>query len=100
MFIVRVPVLSEQMLLAPPMVSHAYIFLTKFSSSNIFLTENASDRVTASGSPSGMATTMTVMARMKKLSNSGKSLPVFHYLAIPFSIANLIKSMTKIKMAE
>jgi len=31
------------------------------------LTENANERVTANGSPSGIATTMTVIARIKKL---------------------------------
>lgn len=66
-FFVRVPVLSEQILLAPPIVSQAYIFLTKFWSTSIFLTENANERVTANGSPSGIATTMTVIARIKKL---------------------------------
>ena len=68
-FIVRVPVLSEQILLAPPIVSQAYIFLTKFSSISIFLTENARERVTARGKPSGMATTITVIAKMKKFSS-------------------------------
>jgi hypothetical protein len=49
------------MLFAPPIVSQAYIFLTKFWSRSIFLTENASDKVTESGNPSGIATTTTVI---------------------------------------
>ena len=65
LFIVRVPVLSEQMLLAPPIVSQAYIFLTKLLSVSICLTETARERVTERGSPSGMATTITVIERIK-----------------------------------
>jgi hypothetical protein len=65
LFWVRVPVLSEQIIFAPPMVSQAAIYLTKLLSTNIFLTEKANDKVTARGSPSGMATTMTVIAKIK-----------------------------------
>lgn len=65
LFMVKVPVLSEQMLLAPPIVSQASIFLTKFWSLSIFLTEKANDKVTANGNPSGMATTITVTAKIK-----------------------------------
>jgi hypothetical protein len=65
LFIVRVPVLSEQILLAPPIVSQASIFLTKFWSLSIFFTEKANERVTARGKPSGMATTITVTPKMK-----------------------------------
>jgi hypothetical protein len=61
---VRVPVLSEQIQFAPPIVSQADIYLTKLLSNNIFLTENAKERVTAKGSPSGMATTITVIERI------------------------------------
>lgn len=60
----RVPVLSEQIQFAPPIVSQADIYLTKLLSNNIFLTENAKERVTAKGSPSGMATTITVIERI------------------------------------
>lgn len=67
LFMVRVPVLSEQIVFAPPMVSQASIFLTKLLSSNIFLTENAKERVTDNGNPSGIATTITVIPRIKKL---------------------------------
>ncbi len=51
LFMVSVPVLSEQMLFAPPIVSQAYIRLTRFWSSNIFLTEKAKESVTERGSP-------------------------------------------------
>lgn len=51
LFSVNVPVLSEQIMFAPPIVSQAYIFLTRFLSNSIFFTEKASDNVTASGSP-------------------------------------------------
>ena len=100
LFMVKVPVLSEQMLLAPPIVSHAYIFLTKFWSISIFLTEKASDSVTAKGSPSGMATTITVIAKMKYFNISVKSAPVFHSLDIPFSIENLISKTMTIAIPE
>lgn len=88
------------MLLAPPIVSQAYIFRTRFWSTNIFFIEKARDNVTARGRPSGMATTTTVIARMKNLSNSGKSVYVFQVLDTPFYIANLINNITRIKMAE
>ncbi len=61
----RVPVLSEHILLAPPIVSHAYNFRTKLLSFNIFFTEKARDKVTAKGSPSGIATTTTVNVKIK-----------------------------------
>jgi hypothetical protein len=62
---VKVPVLSEQMLLAPPMVSQAYIFLTRLLSLSICFTETAKESVTERGSPSGIATTITVIPKMK-----------------------------------
>ena len=62
LLVVRVPVLSEHMVVAAPMVSHEFKFRTKLLSSIIFLTENAREMVTARGSPSGMATTSTVIA--------------------------------------
>lgn len=65
LFMVRVPVLSEQMLLASPIVSQAYILRTKLLSVSICFTETARESVTERGSPSGTATTMTVMERMK-----------------------------------
>ena len=63
-FRVKVPVLSEQMWVAPPMVSDEASFLTR--QFYLFILAEANDReiVTASGSPSGIATTMTVMAMM------------------------------------
>ena len=50
-FYVNVPVLSEHMLLAPPIISHAANVFTKFCSSFILLTENAKVIVTANGNP-------------------------------------------------
>ena len=44
------------------MVSQADIYLTKFWSNSIFLIEKAKVKVTASGNPSGIATTITVIA--------------------------------------
>ena len=64
-FLVSVPVLSEQIMLAPPIVSQACNYLTKFLSSIIFPTETARDRVTARGKPSGIATTKIVIAIIK-----------------------------------
>ena len=61
--------MSVQISLAPPMVSEAWSFLTKLFSSFIFITENAREIVTARGSPSGTATTITVIAMMTKLTN-------------------------------
>lgn len=100
LFIVRVPVLSEQIVLAPPIVSQASIFLTRLLSKSIFLTEKARDSVTAKGSPSGMATTITVIPRMKKFKISTTSTDVFHSREIPFSMANLINITTTITIAE
>ena len=57
-FNVKVPVLSVQIILAPPIVSHACIFLTKLLLSINFLIEKAKLRVTANGNPSGIATTI------------------------------------------
>mmetsp|Transcript_122106 Transcript_122106/g.182354 ORF Transcript_122106/g.182354 Transcript_122106/m.182354 type:complete len:269 (+) Transcript_122106:854-1660(+) len=68
--VVRVPVLSEQMVVAPPIVSHALRCRTRFWSLSIFLTENASAIVTASGRPSGTATTKIVTPEMRKESSS------------------------------
>lgn len=100
LFMVRVPVLSEQIVLAPPMVSQASIFLTKLLSSSIFLTEKARDKVTDRGRPSGIATTITVIPRMKKFRISTTSTEVSHCLEIPFSIANLMSITITITMAE
>lgn len=59
---VRVPVLSEQMLVAFPIVSQAARTRMKFCSSSICLVEYASEMVTANGRPSGTATTTMVTA--------------------------------------
>ena len=49
--------MSEQIILAPPIVSQAYILLTKLFSLAILSTEKAKLSVTARGNPSGIATT-------------------------------------------
>ena len=64
-FRVKVPVLSLQILLTPPMISQDARVLTKFYSSFILLTENAKVIVTAKGKPSGTATTIIVTPIMK-----------------------------------
>jgi hypothetical protein len=99
LFIVSVPVLSEQMLLAPPIVSQAYMRLTKFWSFNIFLTEKAKERVTERGSPSGMAITMMVIAKIKKFRSLGKSSLVFHGVIVILTIAKRIERTTTINTA-
>lgn len=67
MFWVKVPVLSVQIWVPPPMVSEAWSFLTKLFSFFIYMTEKAREIVTARGSPSGTATTTTVIDVMKAL---------------------------------
>ena len=64
---VRVPVLSVQTLFTLPIASDLSKCLTKLCSFFILSTEKANAIVTAIGSPSGMATTMTVTAIMKAL---------------------------------
>ena len=59
-FCVSVPVLSVQMHVALPAVSHALRYRTRLLSSSMRRTLNASARVTARGKPSGTATTTTV----------------------------------------
>jgi hypothetical protein len=60
LFVVRVPVLSVQMVVADPIVSQAARWRTKDLSAIILRIEYASVRVTANGSPSGTATTTIV----------------------------------------
>ena len=67
---------------------------------SIFFTEKAKDKVTAKGRPSGIATTITVIAKIQKFNSCPKSLPVSHYLEIPSSIANLTNKIIKIATAE
>lgn len=90
--------------MAPPMVSQAYILLTKLLSFNIFLTENAKDKVTLKGNPYGIATTITVMPKITKSSILTKSGPVCHLssssVALIFTIANRISSTIMMKIAE
>ena len=60
----HLPVLSEQMLVALPIVSQAANTLIKHWSLYIFLVEKARAMVTDSGKPSGIATTTITTARM------------------------------------
>ena len=64
-FYVNVPVLSVNTSLAPPIVSAASRRLTKLFSYFIYPTEYARLSVTANGSPSGTATTIIVIERIK-----------------------------------
>ncbi|PRQ36178.1 hypothetical protein RchiOBHm_Chr4g0388571 [Rosa chinensis] len=59
---VRVPVLSVQIVVADPMVSQAESFRTIALSTIILFMEYARVRVTANGRPSGIATTTIVTA--------------------------------------
>ena len=68
-FSVRVPVLSEQIVVALPMVSQAASCRIKHLSLYIFFVLYAKLIVTASGRPSGIATTTIVTARMKAWMN-------------------------------
>jgi len=56
---VRVPVLSEQILSALPITSQDASFFTSHPSLVILYMEKASEIITASGKPSGTATTIT-----------------------------------------
>mmetsp|Transcript_41382 Transcript_41382/g.129583 ORF Transcript_41382/g.129583 Transcript_41382/m.129583 type:complete len:282 (-) Transcript_41382:557-1402(-) len=71
-FCVSVPVLSEQMLVALPMVSQAASWRMRLLSFIIFVVLYARLMVTASGRPSGTATTTMVTARMKASSATSK----------------------------
>ena len=61
-FSVRVPVLSEQMTVAEPMVSQATNCRTRLLARVILRMAKASDTVTLMGNPSGTATTMMMTA--------------------------------------
>ena len=64
LFWVSVPVLSEQICVAEPIVSDEFKFLTKLLSFFICALEKLSEIVTASGRPSGMAQTITEIEMM------------------------------------
>ena len=67
-FCVSVPVLSVQMTVTAPMVSHECSFLTRLFDRSMRRMLSARASVTAIGSPSGTAITMSVTAIMKYLS--------------------------------
>lgn len=66
---------------------------------NILLVEYAKERVTANGNPSGIATTITVMAIITKFNNSFTFPPVkeFYYI---LSTMNLMRRMKNINKAD
>ena len=65
LFWVSVPVLSEQMVVAFPIVSQDRSKRTRLLSFNMRVVAKASASVTARGRPSGTATTTTVIATIK-----------------------------------
>uniref|UniRef100_A0A0A8XUW1 Uncharacterized protein n=1 Tax=Arundo donax TaxID=35708 RepID=A0A0A8XUW1_ARUDO len=67
LFMVRVPVLSLQIVVADPIVSQDESLLTRALSRIIFRIEYARVNVTAKGSPSGTTTTTIVTAIVKIL---------------------------------
>ena len=70
LFCVRVPVLSVQITVTAPIVSQACNFLTRLLLFNILLMFRARASVTAIGSPSGTAITMSVTAIIKYFSTT------------------------------
>mmetsp|Transcript_10487 Transcript_10487/g.15333 ORF Transcript_10487/g.15333 Transcript_10487/m.15333 type:complete len:507 (-) Transcript_10487:339-1859(-) len=104
LFCVSVPVLSEQMFVAPPIVSHAAKCLTRLLSFIISFTEYAKAMVTASGNPSGTATTTTVTAITIKDTTSDKSdndqFPVPFDVSITFLITNPISKIKNVSVAK
>ncbi len=74
LFCVSVPVLSEQMTVADPIVSVATSWRTRALARVIFRMARASDTVTLIGSPSGTATT-TMMTMYTKYASSAFTLP-------------------------
>jgi hypothetical protein len=67
---------------APPIVSHEASFLTRQFYASIFLTENASDKVTAKGRPSGTATTTIATDKIRYF----KIVPICSEESQPFGI--------------
>mmetsp|Transcript_24048 Transcript_24048/g.60402 ORF Transcript_24048/g.60402 Transcript_24048/m.60402 type:complete len:216 (-) Transcript_24048:959-1606(-) len=78
MLVVSVPVLSEQIVVALPIVSHALDVLTMFWSVIILRTLKAKAMVTARGRPSGTATTKMVMPVMRKPIHCELCTALFH----------------------
>lgn len=83
---------------APPIVSHEANFLTRFFYLSICLTEYASDKVTAKGNPSGMATTMIETARIRYLRTSWTNF-MLHPSGIRSLMMSLIVKATNTMMA-
>mmetsp|Transcript_7016 Transcript_7016/g.11137 ORF Transcript_7016/g.11137 Transcript_7016/m.11137 type:complete len:276 (-) Transcript_7016:806-1633(-) len=98
LFSVSVPVLSEQIVVALPIVSQLSICLTWLLSLVILRIEMAKDSVTASGSPSGTATTSMVIAVIKNPKTVTRS-PATHLRAQTLSSQEQ-KSSTLQALAE
>ncbi|OPZ42557.1 MAG: hypothetical protein BWY93_01764 [Euryarchaeota archaeon ADurb.BinA087] len=64
-FMVRVPVLSVQMTVTEPTVSHAMRRRTRLNARVIFRIVSARETVTLTGRPSGTETTIMITANMK-----------------------------------
>ena len=79
LFCVSVPVLSVQITVTAPIVSHACSFLTRLLLLSIRLMLSARARVTAMGKPSGTAITISVTAIMKYFSTTSA---IFRYSAV------------------
>ena len=82
LFSVSVPVLSVHITVTAPMVSQACSFLTRLFDFNILLMFKARASVTAIGSPSGTAMTISVTAIMKYFSTTSA---IFRYSDVDHS---------------
>jgi hypothetical protein len=69
-FSVKVPVLSEQICVTAPIVSAEANFRTKLPAFYNLALEKLREMVTANGRPSGIATTITVIAMITVFNNS------------------------------
>jgi hypothetical protein len=87
-----------QISLAPPIVSEASSFLTKLFSNFIFITEYAREIVTARGRPSGTATTITVMAMIRKPTRLFRESMCISYLVSSFTVTTIIFTVIEIKV--
>ena len=94
-FLVSVPVLSVQIVSAPPIVSEDANLRTQLFSLFIFMTEKAKDIVTARGRPSGIAITMTVTAVMTAYRKSVRAVPSHNFYPTVLSKTALPHPRTK-----
>lgn len=100
------PTLSEQMAVAPPIVSQAANTRTKLLSFIIFFMLYARDMVTAKGRPSGTATTTMVTPKMKKARGpsamccTGKPLYCMHHLHYSFPCAQKMDLSMQLELSS